>query len=66
MKEVELNTIWTWTCTECHTKNYTDGEAVNMSAVVDSVGAPVEEGEYVLMPNTVLCTECLEHFYVKE
>lgn len=74
MKSVMLRTAFEWTCDHCGIDNFsrsiTLDEAIlseeDRNYIRDDCGVTsYEEGEFVLMPETVICGHCKSEFKVE-
>jgi rubredoxin len=64
MDEVILFTAFTWLCPKCKRRNYTKGLDVPVEDVAEL--ETDEEGEFVSVPDEVVCRECTTHYKTKE
>ena len=57
MKEVELKPAYCWICLECNTKNFIEGE------IIDIEEANEDEQDIIIgLPDYVVCPECFEKY----
>lgn len=71
MNTVELRPAYAWDCEKCGRENFARGIVVELSEeemaeMRDDHGVqPWEEGNWMMMPTTVTCVQCLTLFDTK-